>query len=164
MCKVLFFIKSLLCFTSWRITFSYCCFLASIGALTSIRACPPLCTLPLHALLHVPQDIHNTGPISGCWSWVMERLCGVLGSAVQKGHRFPYAALSNHIYQHALINFFENQYNVGLKIIFAAKWCNIHADNELTDEGRIIGSEHSHCIPLQYSDTLYSKPKVVLRG
>jgi len=74
----------------------------------------------------------------------MERFCGVLGSVTQKGRRFPYAALSNRIYQHALINFFENQYNVGLKVLFAAKRRNNHADDELTDEGRIVGSECLH--------------------
>jgi hypothetical protein len=73
----------------------------------------------------------------------MERFCGVLGSVAKQGRRYPYTALSNRIYQHALLNFFENRYNIGLKKIFAAKRRNEHADDELMDDARVDGGEYS---------------------
>jgi hypothetical protein len=102
--------------------------------------CLPFCTLPVHALLHVPQDIRSTGPVSGCWSWVMERFCGVLGTVAQNGRRFPNATLSNRIYHHALINYFDNQYALQIWDTFVSNRRNEHANDEAYDAGAIEGS------------------------
>jgi hypothetical protein len=77
-----------------------------------------VCTLPVHALLHVPYDIRATGPVSGCWSWVMERFCGILGIVATKGRRFPNSVIANRMLQHALVLFFDAQYDLGLRRLF----------------------------------------------
>ncbi|PVF91703.1 hypothetical protein CPB86DRAFT_718977 [Serendipita vermifera] len=77
-----------------------------------------VCTLPIHALLHVPYDIRATGPVSVCWSWVMERFCGFLGIAVKNGRRFPNATLAYQVHAHALVNYFEACYELGLRLLY----------------------------------------------
>lgn len=100
-----------------------------------------LCTLPVHALLHVPDDIRATGPVSVCWSWVMERFCGLLGIVARKGRRHPNALIANRMHQHALILYFNAQYDLGLHRLFrAGRRRDIEAD-EAEDPGRIQGSE-----------------------
>lgn len=50
----------------------------------------------MHALLHIPYDIHQNGPIWLHWLFVMERFCGQLISQV-KSRRYPYQQLANRI-------------------------------------------------------------------
>ncbi|KAG9079769.1 hypothetical protein FRC06_007486, partial [Ceratobasidium sp. 370] len=54
------------------------------------------CTLPLHALLHVADDIVAMGPPWCYWAFTMERFCGALVRA-NKSRRFPYSSLNRHI-------------------------------------------------------------------
>ncbi|KAJ6459013.1 hypothetical protein C8R45DRAFT_913204 [Mycena sanguinolenta] len=54
------------------------------------------CTLPVHALLHIAQDIRNMGPMWCFWAFVMERFCGSLVPAV-KSRKHPFASLAHRI-------------------------------------------------------------------
>lgn len=100
-----------------------------------------VCTLPVHALLHVPADIRATGPVSSCWSWVMERFCGLLGIVATKGRRYPNTVIENRMQQHSLVLFFDAKYDLGLRSLFrvgrARDWL------EDVHPGRIEGSKYS---------------------
>ncbi|KAL1686983.1 hypothetical protein GGG16DRAFT_63249 [Schizophyllum commune] len=63
----------------------------------------PVCTLPVHALLHVADDIRNAGPVWCYWAFPMERFCGVLGRAV-KNRKHPYISLSHRVRDVAQLN------------------------------------------------------------
>ncbi|QRV97963.1 Transposase family Tnp2 protein [Ceratobasidium sp. AG-Ba] len=56
------------------------------------------CTLPLHALLHIADDIEAMGPVWCYWAFPMERLCGSLLRA-NKSRRFPYSSLDHRVLQ-----------------------------------------------------------------
>ncbi|QRV81791.1 Transposase family Tnp2 protein [Ceratobasidium sp. AG-Ba] len=56
------------------------------------------CTLPLHALLHIADDIETMGPVWCYWAFPMERYCGSLSRA-SKSRRFPYASLNRRVLQ-----------------------------------------------------------------
>jgi hypothetical protein len=109
-----------------------------------------VCTLPIHALLHVPYDIRATGPVSVCWSWVMERFCGFLGISAQRGRRFPNATLSYRVHTHALVNYFETRYELGLSLLYRAGQKKDYLDDDIEDAGRIPGSKSSYASILPY--------------
>ncbi|QRV79766.1 Transposase family tnp2 [Ceratobasidium sp. AG-Ba] len=54
------------------------------------------CTLPVHALLHIADDIEAMGPVWCYWSFAMERFNGSLARAT-KSRRFPYSALDRRV-------------------------------------------------------------------
>lgn len=60
----------------------------------------PTCTLTIHALLHLPYYIRQTGPLWASWAFVMERFCGHLLPAVKSNVR-PYETLDNYIQRRA---------------------------------------------------------------
>ncbi|KAJ1306455.1 hypothetical protein OPQ81_007458 [Rhizoctonia solani] len=60
----------------------------------------PTCTLTIHALLHLPMYIRQTGPLWASWSFVMEQFCGNMLPAV-KNRTKPYDHLDNFIQQRA---------------------------------------------------------------
>jgi len=100
-----------------------------------------VCTLPVHALLHVPQDIRSSGPVSGCWSWVMERFCSLLGIVAKKGRRYPNPVITSRMHQHALILFFNAQYDLGLERLFRAGHTETRSDEDGLYPGLIQGSQ-----------------------
>lgn len=71
------------------------------------------CTSCIHALLHVPFDIRQTGPVWVNWAYFMERFCGSLVSAV-KSRRFPYIALSRRLYHQAQLSHIGIKYDLPL--------------------------------------------------
>jgi hypothetical protein len=72
------------------------------------------CTLTIHALLHIPEDIRNSGPIWAYWCFVMERHCGILLRAV-KSKLNPWGSLAQRakrISQLQLLNVLYNLWDV----------------------------------------------------
>ncbi|KAG9085693.1 hypothetical protein FRC06_003492 [Ceratobasidium sp. 370] len=61
------------------------------------------CTLPLHALLHVADDIVAMGLLWACWAFSMERFCGTLIRA-NKSRWFPYSSLNHYILEVAQLS------------------------------------------------------------
>ncbi|KAG8787089.1 hypothetical protein FRC12_015914 [Ceratobasidium sp. 428] len=59
---------------------------------TRLRAC----TLPLHALLHIADDIVAMGPVWCYWAFVMERFIGALKRA-NLSLRFPWSSFNRHV-------------------------------------------------------------------
>ncbi|QRW27778.1 hypothetical protein RhiXN_02373 [Rhizoctonia solani] len=45
--------------------------------------CLPVCPLTIHAILHIPSYIWQTGPLWASWVFVMEQFCGYLLPAVK---------------------------------------------------------------------------------
>ena len=61
----------------------------------------PTSVLTIHALLHMPHYIRRTGPLSGTWSFVMERFCGYLLRPALSNRLRPFIALDNYIRRRA---------------------------------------------------------------
>ncbi|KAG8712385.1 hypothetical protein FRC09_019938 [Ceratobasidium sp. 395] len=61
----------------------------------------PMCVLMIHALLHMTFYIRRTGPLTGTWSFVMERFCGYLLRPALLNRVQPYNALDNFIRRRA---------------------------------------------------------------
>ncbi|CAE6475319.1 unnamed protein product [Rhizoctonia solani] len=60
----------------------------------------PVCPLTIHAILHIPYYIRQTGPLWASWAFVMERFCGHLLPAVKNRVR-PYENLDNYVQRRA---------------------------------------------------------------
>lgn len=62
-----------------------------------------VCTSPIHALLHVADDIERMGPVWAYWAFAMERYCGFLARS-NKSRRYPYASLDRRVLQVAQLS------------------------------------------------------------
>jgi hypothetical protein len=71
----------------------------------------------------------------------MERVCGLLGIVAKKGRRYPNSVIATRMHQHAVIHFFDAQYDLGLRRLFRAGRLRDHLDDDTPDAGRIEGSE-----------------------
>ncbi|KZV77781.1 hypothetical protein PENSPDRAFT_679310 [Peniophora sp. CONT] len=60
------------------------------------NTCLSVCTLPLHALLHIANDIRHMGPVWCYWAFPTERFCGSLLPAI-KSQKHPYACLDHRV-------------------------------------------------------------------
>nr|GAT43162.1 predicted protein [Mycena chlorophos] len=63
----------------------------------------PVCTLTIHAVLHVADDIRFCGPGWVTWTFFVERFCGFLKLGL-RGKRFPWAALNNRVLNFARLS------------------------------------------------------------
>ena len=70
-----------------------------------------MCTLTIHALLHIADAIKALGPVWAYWAFPMERYCGTLQRAI-KNRRFPYASASRFVIETAQLNQISEFYNV----------------------------------------------------
>ena len=71
----------------------------------------------------------------------MERFCGLLGIVARKGRRHPNAVITSRMHQHALVFFFDAQYDLGLRRLFRAGRTREALDKDAADPGRVQGSE-----------------------
>lgn len=58
----------------------------------------PVCTLPIHTLLHLADYIEGWGPVWCYWSYPMERFCGHLKHGGAASKRFPYKSLDRYLF------------------------------------------------------------------
>lgn len=63
----------------------------------------PVCTLPIHGLLHVADDIKNCGPVWIHWTFFLEWYCQLLKTSL-KSHRHPWSNLANRVVQLAYLS------------------------------------------------------------
>ncbi|TFK97580.1 hypothetical protein BDV98DRAFT_632105 [Pterulicium gracile] len=56
----------------------------------------PFCTLPVHSLLHLPDQIINSGPLWTVWSYPTERVCDFIVRS-SKSKKNPYASFSRRL-------------------------------------------------------------------
>ncbi|CUA77659.1 hypothetical protein RSOLAG22IIIB_12749 [Rhizoctonia solani] len=71
----------------------------------------PACPLTIHALLHLPSYIRQTGPLWASWAFVMERFCGHLLPAV-KNRTLPYQHLDNYVQRRAQMQIVSHIYDL----------------------------------------------------
>ncbi|KAG8712445.1 hypothetical protein FRC09_019864 [Ceratobasidium sp. 395] len=67
--------------------------------------------MPVHALLHIADDIERMGPVWCYWNFAMERFCGALARA-RKSNRFPFSSLNRHVLHTAQISMLKLLYNL----------------------------------------------------
>ncbi|KAG9074683.1 hypothetical protein FS749_013732 [Ceratobasidium sp. UAMH 11750] len=82
-----------------------------------LRACP----LTIHALLHLPHYIRQTGPLCGSWAFVMERFCGHLLPAVKNRYQ-PYQHLDNYVLRRAQMQMVCHKYGLPPLARSTVKW------------------------------------------
>lgn len=71
----------------------------------------PMCPVTLHALLHIPDGIIDSGPVWVSWAFPIERFCGTL-SPVVKSRRFPYASIDRHLTETAQLSQIKLTHNL----------------------------------------------------
>ncbi|KAF8135886.1 hypothetical protein K438DRAFT_1639915, partial [Mycena galopus ATCC 62051] len=69
------------------------------------------CTLTLHALLHIPDDILNAGPMWCYWNYVTERFVGFLVRS-SKSRKNPYASFARRLREIAQNNLIKVKYQL----------------------------------------------------
>ena len=70
-----------------------------------------VCTLPIHALLHIADDIRNAGPVWCYWAFAMERFCGLLANS-NKSRRWPWMSINYRIFDVIQLNQIKVLYNL----------------------------------------------------
>lgn len=75
----------------------------------------PVCTLPIHALLHIADDIRAMGPVWCYWAFAMERFCGSLLPAV-KSRKHPYSSLAHRVRDIAQLNQLKFVFNLAKEL------------------------------------------------
>ncbi|KAJ6554783.1 hypothetical protein B0H19DRAFT_948174 [Mycena capillaripes] len=69
------------------------------------------CTLTLHAMLHIPDDILNAGPMWCYWNYVTERFVGFLVRS-SKSRKNPYASFARRLREIAQNNLIKIKYQL----------------------------------------------------
>jgi hypothetical protein len=70
-----------------------------------------VCTLPIHSLLHIADDIEAMGPVWCYWAFPMERFCGALGRANLNPH-FPFVSMDRRVLEVAQLAQIKYMYNL----------------------------------------------------
>lgn len=80
----------------------------------------PVCTLPIHSLLHIADCIKGWGPVWCYWSFPMERFCGHLKHGGVTSNRHPYSSLDRYLTDWATLWHIGNVYNIQEKLRFGS--------------------------------------------
>jgi hypothetical protein len=82
------------------------------------------CTLPIHALLHIADNIEAMGPVWAYWAFPMERFCGAIAWA-NKSQRYPYSSINRHVLQVAQLSQIKLMYGLTEKLDLAEQRFNL---------------------------------------
>ncbi|KAJ6479818.1 hypothetical protein C8R45DRAFT_1006060 [Mycena sanguinolenta] len=104
----------------------------------------PVCVLTLHALLHIPDDILNAGPMWCYWNYVTERYVGFIARS-SKSRKNPYASFARCIRDIAQ--------NTAIKLKY-----NLHQELDLSDRHDEL--QRGRCFA-DYPDISVLKPHLV---
>jgi hypothetical protein len=69
------------------------------------------CTLTIHGLLHICDNIRFCAPVWVTWTFWMERYCGSLKAAI-RSRTHPWANLNNQILHKAYLEMVDMRYNL----------------------------------------------------
>jgi hypothetical protein len=83
-----------------------------------------VCTLPLHALLHIADDIAAIGPVWCYWAFPMERFCGALARA-NKSRRYPYSSINRRVLQVSQLSQIKLSYGLAEELDLEERQQNI---------------------------------------
>jgi hypothetical protein len=67
--------------------------------------------MPVHALLHLANDMRRAGPVWCYWAFPMERYCGLLANST-KSRREPFISLSRRIRDIEELKLIRLKYNL----------------------------------------------------
>ncbi|KAF7340818.1 hypothetical protein MSAN_02111100 [Mycena sanguinolenta] len=70
-----------------------------------------VCTLTIHGMLHIPDDILFCGPSWTTWTYFMERYCGILQAGL-RSKRFPWSNLNNNVLHVAYLEQLNARYDL----------------------------------------------------
>jgi hypothetical protein len=70
-----------------------------------------VCTLPIHSLLHIADDIEAMGPVWCYWAFPMEHFCGALGRA-NLNPCFPFVSMDRRVLEVAQLAQIKYMYNL----------------------------------------------------
>ena len=79
-----------------------------------------MCTLTIHGLLHICDNIRFCGPVWTTWTFWMERYCGYLKAGL-RSHSHPWMNLNNKILHKAYMEFTDVFYGLEDQQIFVSK-------------------------------------------
>ncbi|KAF9237742.1 hypothetical protein BU15DRAFT_88589 [Melanogaster broomeanus] len=85
------------------------------------------CTLPIHGLLHVAQDIENCGPVWVHWTFFLERYCQLLKTSL-RSRRHPWSNLARKVLHVAYLT------QINIKYDLTDELFNIRAAARRSDE------------------------------
>lgn len=77
-----------------------------------------ICTINIHALLHIADSIEAMGPVWTYWAFPMERYCGSLQRAM-RSRRFPWSNLDEHVVATAQLAQVKLRYNLEQELSLA---------------------------------------------
>ncbi|KAJ7258553.1 hypothetical protein C8J57DRAFT_1073613 [Mycena rebaudengoi] len=86
--------------------------------------------MPIHALLHIANDIRQIGPMWCFWAFVMERFCGSLVTAV-KSRKHPFTSLAHRIRDVAQLSQIKLLYRLSDEL-------DLRAEKAETDSGYTV--------------------------
>lgn len=89
----------------------------------------PVCTLPIHSLLHIADCIKGWGPVGSYWAFPMERFCGHLKRGGVTSRRHPYSSLDRYLMDWATLWHIGNVHG-------------IHDELQFKSSGRVIQQHH----------------------
>jgi len=91
------------------------------------------CPLTIHALIHIPNDTRNAGPLSRIWEFVTERVMGLIARSV-KSKRFPFSQLARGAKKMEQIKMVAMKYQLEDELNLRRKrrdWSVLGADEEM---------------------------------
>ncbi|EGO30536.1 hypothetical protein SERLADRAFT_412356 [Serpula lacrymans var. lacrymans S7.9] len=71
----------------------------------------PVCTLPIHSLLHIAAGIRFCSPVWTSWTFYMERYCGYLQAGLHS-RRFPWSNLNKRVLHAVYLSQLKLKYNL----------------------------------------------------
>ena len=78
----------------------------------------PVCTLPIHSLLHIADCIKGWGPVWCYWAFPMERFCGHLKRGGVTSKRYPYSSLDRYLMDWATLWHIGNVHGINDELRF----------------------------------------------
>ncbi|KAF8752888.1 Transposase family tnp2 [Rhizoctonia solani] len=108
------------------------------------------CTLPLHALLHIANDIEAMGPVWAYWAFPMERFCGALTRA-SMSRRFPYSSINRRVLQLAQLSQIKLVYGLTEELELDERQENIRHGVQYDHYPDLVFINPSKTLPLQRS-------------
>lgn len=107
-----------------------------------------VCTLPLHALLHIADDIAALGPVWCYWAFPMERFCGAIARA-NKSRRYPYSSINRRVLQVSQLSQIKLMYGLTEELNLEARRSALATGTRYDGYGDLVFVVPSQCKPIQ---------------
>lgn len=101
----------------------------------------PVCTLPIHTLLHLADCIDGWGPVWCYWSYPMERFCGHLKRGGAASKRFPYKSLDHYVFDWTILWHIGFVYDLRDMLKLVPRKQKGHAEGDDDDGSEVLECE-----------------------